>query len=326
MYFPPIYEGEFLPGYRGRLATLNGCRTVAKLHAAVKATGMPFNANNVENGFGEKSRYCRVDFAGVAARALEQEVGDLLRRHTLLGLSSVLQTPAERRPADVSHDHTRVRRHRNGRVALCSSCVSKDLKNTHLSFWRRDHQLPGCFRCPEHGDLLRFVSCPPLLVFLPHEVITQACPADDAVVAYADNSVAARLTLALLWAVLNGAVIRTHVDTRHALLERAMAHVGINKIYATTVELSDRFRDQVPTAWISDLLPNIKWYERPLRFVSGVIQAMNMTAPVCAYALVAGHICSSFEEAVSVLGLQTHGSSLCSLSSLSSGELESMHA
>lgn len=39
---------------------------------------------------------------------------------------------------------------------FCQDCVDKDMKGG-LSYWRRDHQVPGLYRCSKHGRTLRVV-------------------------------------------------------------------------------------------------------------------------------------------------------------------------
>lgn len=40
-------------------------------------------------------------------------------------------------------------------LAFCPQCVEEDVVNQGQASWRRIHQLPGVFRCPDHGAVLR---------------------------------------------------------------------------------------------------------------------------------------------------------------------------
>ena len=41
---------------------------------------------------------------------------------------------------------------------FCEKCVACDLELSGQSYWRRSHQIPGLFWCPEHSFPLRYVS------------------------------------------------------------------------------------------------------------------------------------------------------------------------
>lgn len=307
MFFPPLHdEVEFLTGYRGRLAVANNCRSVAQLHGRIgkhfSADGATSNSQVRTSSVGE-----RVDFVGAVAGALAQREDSLLLGHTLWGLTMAFRDRGQSfadSQAGISTEQAPMPRLRNARVWLCPSCVESDIGRTHLSFWHRDHQVPGRYRCTAHGDALRFVDCPALLTKAPHEVMGRAHLPDEQAIMYSDASVAAAITTALLQAFLDGEHVRSRREARLALTERTKSRLGLSGAWAATAELSRILMKDVPRAWISDLLSREHFLDGPQAFVQNIIDQDRRPSSACAYALVAGQVCESFHDAASALGLE----------------------
>lgn len=307
MFFPPLHDqGEFLPGYRGRLAAANDCRSVAELHSAIGRHSSNRGATSATrvraSAVGQ-----RVDFVGSVADELAQREDFLLRRHTLWGLSMALRDKAQRlaeSSGGSSIELAPMPRLRNARIWLCPSCVQSDLGRTHWTFWHRDHQVPGRYRCAAHGDVLRFLDCPPLLTKAPHEVIGMAHLPDEQAIMYSDASQSAAITAALLQAFLDGEHVRSRREARLALTERTKSRLGLSGAWAATAQLSRILMNEVPRAWISDLLSREHFRDGPQAFVQNIIDQDRRPSSACAYALVAGQVCESFQDAASALGLE----------------------
>jgi len=306
MFFPPLHdELEFLTGYRGRLAAAHDCRSVTELNAAIRkhsAAGCATSASGVRSSAARD----RVDFVGTVAAALGYRQDSLLLGHTLWGISMAFRDSGQGLadgPGAISIEKMPMPRLRNALVGLCQSCIRRDLESTHLSFWRRDHQVPGRYRCADHGDVLRFVDCPPLLTQAPHEVMGRARLPNEQAIMYGDTSASAAITADLLEAFLGGARVRPSREARRALCEQAKSYLAVNSASGATAKLSTIFTRVVPRPWISDLLPRMNFREGALALVQNVIEQDGLSRSACAYALVAGQVCESFEEAASVLGL-----------------------
>lgn len=308
MFFPPLFgKDEFLTGYRGRLAVLNNCRSVAELDAAIRrhsaSGGASKDSRVLSRADGE-----RVNFVGSVAGALECPEDSLLLSHTLWGMSIAIRDSGQGSgdgASTVSMRKAPLMRLRNALVWLCPSCVEADVGSTHWSFWHRGHQVPGRFRCSHHGDVLRAIDCPALLTQAPHEAMGRAQLPDEQAIMYGDISTSAAITADLLEAFLSGMRVRPRREARLALCERAKAFFGLGSGGAVTAELSKLFTEVVPRAWISDLLPRAKFSQGSQAFVQNIIEQDVQRSSSCAYALVAGQVCESFEDAAAVLGLKT---------------------
>ena len=152
MGVPDLLPGEWLEGYLGRLAILNGESTRSSLEAALRSwlesegraprrtTGLvPPVAVATWLPIGEIS-------AGYttwpALHATDRPTGNdfFVRRFEAQGWKSMFR---------------RLRYHE----WLCPDCVASDVsKCPFFSYWRRDHQLPGHLWCVKHSSPLMFLE------------------------------------------------------------------------------------------------------------------------------------------------------------------------
>lgn len=141
---PKIQPDELLGGYRGRIAAFNHLCTPQEVSSALgkhfpeaarwRNQSLTFiHAAAAANGLTPELIMDRYSCYPIYARVDKNVSRDLDSERVLSGLWSIaLQVPGLR-------------------VRACSACVEEDLTTRSFSYWRRSHQVPGRFLCPEHG-------------------------------------------------------------------------------------------------------------------------------------------------------------------------------
>ncbi len=144
---PSPLPGEIAAGYEGRITRTHGVSSANSMLKGVRQESVnappPRPFQKVE----------------VLSRACAMTLQAFVRSHTLLPLQRVVR--------DQGSLHAHGDPHFPGRlhgsmqllrpsVYFCSSCVSEDLGFHGVSYWRRDHQVRGAWRCEKHPqELLR---------------------------------------------------------------------------------------------------------------------------------------------------------------------------
>lgn len=302
MQIVPILDDELLSGYRGRLANLNNCRQVLELQALMKAR-FPVQQADGQSHF----------VANVGA-ALNRSVRDLVDGHTLWPLFATFpeadtSSKEDRTPYSNNHAHLWMRSARD-RMALCPACIAADLEDPdlHFSYWRRAHQVPGLMHCQQHGDALQFVEPPAEIGLFPHELMDAAKPAAEPALHFSRNSPVAQRTVALLFKVLTGAVMRHRPSVTNALNERAQQLAGVDASWGIPRALSERISAEVDEHWLKDLRPHQKGGRRVANgrqiFFQSVLGVPSGALSAAAAALVAALVFETVEEAAQALFTQ----------------------
>jgi TniQ len=246
----PLRQKELLVGYRGRLAVANHCERSDQVHRLV-AKHFPPPPGSAAQGI-----------VPSLAVALGTPVRTLLQNHTVYPLFAAFPRREaldddSKSPFSDSYSSAWLRTARP-RLALCASCVEEDLDSIHISFWRRDHQVPGTFHCPEHGRELVFTPVPPLLKERPHEALPTAVRGSaGAVSAEADNPVA-RQSVALLRQLLACGQTVSREEIAQTLQSLAFSGLTARQARRVIGDVSAEVTRQVPADWLADLMPHSK--------------------------------------------------------------------
>lgn len=148
---PEVLPDEYAPGYKGRVLNFNGM-TDRKLGME---TLMAWSGNA-----GSSRR--EISTVELLAKIAGIDVTQFVCAHTTLPLRRAVAATL----LDVEHGCTRQRsllwcialRDTRPGAYLCTQCVLEDLDFHGMSYWRREHQLPGQFCCAKHNLPLSFVE------------------------------------------------------------------------------------------------------------------------------------------------------------------------
>jgi hypothetical protein len=303
MFFPPIRENEFLSGYRGRLAATNELNSANKLNLALKRRLDTINHERSDHGTYDLLP-SKVDFVELLAANVGVAAKKLLFTHGLGGLSLAFR-PINGSENDVVGPKfiSPLTRLRNSKVWLCMDCIESDLASRQLSFWRRDHQVPGHYRCATHGCILRFIDCPLLLNKHPHEVSHLAQAPDSILIAHSDNSQSARITADFLSLLSLGSRVRCRRSARMALLDRAKLFCETTSSWIASGQLRNSIIEGNPSAWLTDINSQTNSAKKCNNFVQFIIETDHLHA-AGAYALIVGHLFTSISDVVCAIGLE----------------------
>ena len=134
--------------------------------------GSEVSGPTIRNAFGRDAKYIHIGMPGRLRHLAEMLPGDLTAErlaveHSFLPYherfaSSVVRNRMMSGLIDgwktggydgLGSIFAQVNRH--AAMNFCPTCVTSDQKAFGMSAWRRVHQLPGVFLCPEHGMRLR---------------------------------------------------------------------------------------------------------------------------------------------------------------------------
>lgn len=152
-FFPEPFEDELLYSLMARVREMTGLSHYAVINMflgkseAWVTVDLPLRLNQVAACIGSEVMSCR----------------DLIERHTLFSyymgfLDCSAYAHARQLAAEgwtgVGARHIKRRMPSVGRsryLRFCVNCVNADKKMSGIAGWRRTHQCPGVFVCPEHG-------------------------------------------------------------------------------------------------------------------------------------------------------------------------------
>jgi hypothetical protein len=146
---PSPFPDEIADSYLGRLMRANGVASEKEMRALiVSSAGMTSELRSP------------VPLAVLLAWAASMEVSAFVRQHTMLPLRRGITSYQ----AALSHgcesnlvliQRSAMRPARPG-AYFCLQCVEEDEDFHGVSYWRREHQIPGLFWCPKHDAPLRY--------------------------------------------------------------------------------------------------------------------------------------------------------------------------
>lgn len=187
---------------------------------------------------------------------------------------------------------------------FCRECVSADVKFHGVSYWRREHQVPGHLWCPKHSTPLRFMEDEEAFLQPPSKFLSQAetVPSDwytDAV----NNSCVGRFM-----DIMSGLMERElPMDVKYvALALRAQAASRGLQTNGGKVKkplLSDLIQDSFPRNWLDNVFRDLvnKVRGQILNQADGVLYMRTSASSVSSYVLAAAVLYESADEALNKL-------------------------
>ncbi|UDF35533.1 UNVERIFIED_ORG: TniQ family protein [Shinella sp. XGS7] len=190
---------------------------------------------------------------------------------------------------------------------LCSDCVRADLDKYGISYWHREHQLPGVLWCARHRVPLRYAEGDGALLQPPSQCIADSLDVGDAWYDELNGHEVVRRFLAIVEGLLD-----THRPypvplVSERLRERARAR-GL-QIYPGRISrvgvrlLSDAVREAFPHDWLSTVFAELVSKEPgvPMSQVDGVLYLAKSSASATVYALTCSVLYDSADEALTDL-------------------------
>lgn len=187
---------------------------------------------------------------------------------------------------------------------FCRECVSADVKFHGVSYWRREHQVPGHLWCPKHSTPLRFMEGEEAFLQPPSKFLSQAetVPSEW----YTD--------------ALNNSCVGRFMDIMSGLMERELpmdvkcvalalraqaASRGLQTNGGKVKKplLSDLIQDSFPRNWLDNVFRDLvnKARGQILNQADGVLFMRTSASSVSSYVLAAAVLFESADEALNKL-------------------------
>lgn len=186
---------------------------------------------------------------------------------------------------------------------FCAKCVSADLWFHGISYWRRDHQIPGQLWCPKHLNPLNYVE-EAAFIQPPSKYLEEA---ETVPKGWVDVAMKHTLVNRVL-DIVSGLMVRTApLDVKHVALalRKQAATLGLqtNGGQAKKPLLSDLIQDSFPSQWLSTVFPAliIKAEGKLLNQVDGVLFMQKSSSSVWPYILAASVLYKSADQALNGL-------------------------
>jgi hypothetical protein len=187
---------------------------------------------------------------------------------------------------------------------FCSACVSADVSFHGVSYWRRDHQLPGQLWCIKHLTPLNYLEDEAAFLQPPSKFLTTAetVPSSCVTEALKNRHISRFLDIS------SGLIVRpSPVDVKYvslALRKRA-ADLGLqtNGGKGKKPLLSDLIRDSFPSHWLHTVFAGLvdKPHGQILNHIDGVLYMRNSASSVSSYILACAVLYESADEALNGL-------------------------
>lgn len=187
---------------------------------------------------------------------------------------------------------------------FCKECESADVNFHGVSYWRREHQVPGHLWCPKHSTPLRFMADEEAFLQAPSKFLSQAetVPREwfgDAI----DNSCVGKFM-----DIMSGLMERERpIDVKYvALALRAQAAAKGLQTNGGKVKkplLSDLIQDSFPRNWLDTVFRDLvnKARGQILNQADGVLFMQTSASSVSSYVLAAAVLYESADKALNKL-------------------------
>jgi len=284
MHMPCLLPDEFLPGYLGRVARLNGIASGYEMKIRIKTSRHP-----------QQPTQLPIEWL---AQASQMPLDVLIQRHTLIPLFRAVREEG----CSAHHsDRSAIRQYRVGlpskQAQLCQKCVEEDRTFWGLSYWRRSHQVTGISWCIKHeSPLSRTAQCPDLFRF-PEE----ALQAGDLVTSNQSDLTAstrryADISMGLLDLTypLPTVQVALRIQAQARRLGLRTSRIGKHD------NVSDYVLAEMPTPWLLEHFPALanKVAAQHVSSIDGVCNANRVAFRSSTYALVAAALYGSADEAL----------------------------
>lgn len=187
---------------------------------------------------------------------------------------------------------------------FCAKCVSADVKFHGVSYWRREHQLPGQLWCGKHDAALNFVEDETAFLDAPSKSMGHSAVVPMALILDAKKNRCVERYLD----IVSGLMVRHEpLDVKYvALALRKRASLRGLQTHGGRVKqplLSDLLRDSFPGQWLDTVYSGLvgKSNSQILNQVDGVLFMRNSASSVIPYLLASAVLYELADEALNEL-------------------------
>lgn len=188
---------------------------------------------------------------------------------------------------------------------FCAKCASEDLSFHGVSYWRRDHQVPGQLWCSKHLTPLSYLKDDTAFLRSPSKCLSDAEAIPMAWVGEAQKNKHVNTFID----VASGLFVRTSpLDVKSVAfaLKKRAAYLGLNTVAAPVKNkplLSDLICDSFPAPWLATIFPSLidKAKGEILHRIDGVLYMANSASSVWSYILAASVLYESADAALNGL-------------------------
>lgn len=305
MFYPSTLPDEIHEGYYGRLVRINALPEKDQKLLSIVREQLPAIA--FPNG--------PPLMVEILAYSANMAMPEFVRLHTLQPYRRAI---ASHKPELVHGDQNDLSmiRYSAGRLArpgayLCCSCVEQDVKHIGVSYWRRTHQIPGVYVCPEHGRALRYMEGANAFLYSPSMFVEVAHVVNEQWAVENDEHPAVRNFLNLSILLASGERPFDLKIVRGVLAQQAK-RLGLYAYARSSSEyLSDRIVSIFPGQWLETIFPGItaKPVGTKVDQIDGVLYLSTSSSSVAAYLLAIFVLFDSIDEALDAFeGTQKKGS------------------
>lgn len=262
-----MLPGEIAGGYSGRIARTHGFGSADLM------------LRHVRDVLRVNSSTRSLQMVELLAHASGTSLELFVRSHTLLPLQRIVRDSSSDHPFGDPRYPTLLSRSMQllrGRVYYCPTCISEDLEIEGVSYWRREHQVGGAWRCERH----------------PQELLSHAA---QAAIAQAPSSLPFRCTNAQAREPERPCVANRLIRICHSLLNRGRPlrmetaipairnrakSLGVRTLNSETgTVLSDLVMDTFDVAWLLEVCPQLA-SKRAGKQIPGIDDWVTTRAPM----------------------------------------------
>lgn len=298
---PEVLPEEYAPGYKGRVMRFNGMADPKAAMQSLMAWA----------GYAGTSRR---DFSTVEllAKVADVEAAQFVRAHTVLPLRRAVVASRPQIEHGCSSQRSllwsiALRDSRPGSY-LCTQCVHEDITIHGMSYWRREHQLPGLYCCTKHGKPLGYVEVPNAFLHPPSAFYDSHQEIDRRWVTKLERSRPVQRYLSITADLLARANPLDERDVSQAAKARAIQldlHTGRGVVERRLV--SDLIKKHFDSAWLASVLPGL--IDKPagtfLPSVDGALSGKRMGISSTVYAIIFATLFESSDDAINAMLVQT---------------------